>query len=50
MKEIFATKIEELRLLHQKYELYDCGMSEKHLGWHKFQDDDAEVIVYYRME
>lgn len=50
MKELFVTTLEELQDLECEYNLEDCGMSGKHYGWHWYQDDEAEVAVYFKLE
>lgn len=47
MKEIFANW-EELEELEVEYNLEDCGMSGKYIGYHWYQDDAAEISVYVK--
>ncbi|WP_394918998.1 hypothetical protein [uncultured Robinsoniella sp.] len=46
MNEIFVETIEELEELEAMYNLEDCGMSGLYPGYHWYQDDEAEVVVY----
>ena len=50
MKEIRVTSIEELGEMETEYNLEDCGMSGQYPGWHWYQDDEADVAVYYKEE
>ena len=50
MKEIFVTTIEEYEELQIEYNLEECGMSGKYYGWNWSQDDNAKVIVYFKLE
>jgi len=50
MKEIFATTIDEMEDLEMEYDLEDCGMSGRYPSHHWYQDDEAEVAVYFKLE
>ena len=50
MKELFVTTLEELEELECEYNLEDNGMSGKHDGFHWYQDDEAQVAVYFKLE
>ncbi|MBP3460355.1 MAG: hypothetical protein J6K58_14190 [Lachnospiraceae bacterium] len=47
MKTLFVTW-EEFEELECEYNLEDCGMSGMYVGYHWFQDDDAEIAVYVK--
>ena len=49
-EEIFVTTIEDLEEMEIKYNLEDCGMSGRHIGWHWYSDDETEVDVYFKLE
>ena len=50
MKELFVNTLEELEELECEYSLEDNGMSGKHDGFHWYQDDEAGVAVYFKLE
>lgn len=50
MEELFVTTLEELEKMQEQYNLEDCGMSGQHYGWHWFQDDEASVSVYFKLQ
>lgn len=49
MKEIFVTTLEELEEMECEHNLEDCGMSGQYIGHHWYQDDEAEVSVYFKL-
>lgn len=50
MKKLFITNSEELEELECEYNLENCGCSGQYPGWTWLQDDDAEVVVYFKNE
>ena len=50
MKELFVSTLEELEELECEYNLEDNGMSGKHDGFHWYQDDEAGVALYFKLE
>lgn len=49
MKELFVKTLDELEELEIEYNLEDCGMSGQYYNWHWYQDDEAGVAVYFKL-
>lgn len=49
MEILLVTTVEGLEDLQALFNLEDCGMSGNRPGWHWFQDDDAQLTVYFKL-